>query len=988
MLLAAVFLLAAVLAPSNLRAVTLTTLSAFSGANGAQPIAGLVLATNGNFYGTTLKGGASNSGTVFVLSASGTVSNLVSFDGVNAAQPAGMLTLGNDGNLYGTASAGGASNNGVVFLVTPAGALTNLASFAGVNGSAPYGGLIQASDGNFYGTTSQGGDFNLGTVFMVTPGGSLRTLVSFNRANGAQPFGGLVARGTNTTFYGTTSAGGQFNCGTVFMLRISTNAVNTNGPSTNIVFTNLHAFTGAGDGAGPQAGLCFGPDGNLYGTTAGGGTNGYGTIFFLTTGGALTNLASFSRTNGATPSSPLTLAADGNLYGTTAAGGAHGAGTVFSVNTNGTMASVYSFAGGSGGGNPLYAGVVQGTNGNFYGTLSAGGPGENGTVFQLSGFVPEIVSQPADQTVSSGATVTLAVTATGSAPLHFQWQFNSNSLANAGRFSGVNSPILTISNIAAANAGSYRVIVRNTAGSATNSGTLLTVVNALGTNHPTVAITSPHQGASLNTTLVTLRGTAKGTVPVSRVYFQVNNGAWQLASSSSGWATWTASLTLPQGSNVVAAYAVNAVGIFSQTNYVSFTCGLSGVPVTIQISGAGTVSPNYNLVWLQPGADYKMTAKPGAGNLFSNWTEIAGSTPFFSTNAPSLTFTAQSNLVIQASFVANPFLNVSGAYTGLFYDTNEIVPESTGFVTFSLTSQGKFSGSLRTGAARYQVSGQFDLNGNSQTIVKRHAATPLVVGLQLDLTDGGDQITGTVSNGVWQAVLAADRAVFNGRTTNAPQAGQYTIVVPGGNDSAALPGGDGYGTIRVDKTGLAHLTGALADGTKISQASTLSKNGQWPLYVPLYSGQGMFVSWLAISNAPAGAVSGTLHWIKPSLASAKFYAAGFTNEPAALGSLYVPPAGQSNVLAFDLGTLALTDGNLAQTTTNRIAIGAKNKVLNLSGPNLTLTFTPSSGLFRGKVTAAPPKTMSFNGVVLQSQQVGRGYFLGTSQSGQVLIQSE
>ncbi len=370
---------------------SLTTLVSlqYGATNGFNPSGALVQGGDGNFYGTTQSEDFAGYGTVFKMTPSGALTTLASFqydftNGYypNGSHPQDALVQGGDGNFYGTTQTGGLGNNGTVFKMTPSGTLTTLVSFGFTNGSFPQGGLVQGNDGNFYGTTQYGGLTNdpynsYGTIFKITPSGTLTTLVLFNSTNGANPNGGLV-QGGDGNFYGTTQNGGgvdppQIPGGTVFKMT----------PSGTLTTLISFAYT---NGENPNCGLVQGNDGNFYGTTQNGGTNGWGTVFKMTPTGALTTLASFKsydKINGYNPAAALVLGNDGNFYGTTQNGGPGGRGTIFKMSAEGTFTSLVSLPGDQGY-NPT-GGLVQGPDGDFYGTtLQGGAKGDYGTIFKIS----------------------------------------------------------------------------------------------------------------------------------------------------------------------------------------------------------------------------------------------------------------------------------------------------------------------------------------------------------------------------------------------------------------------------------------------------------------------------------------------------------------------------------------------------------------------------------------------------------------------------
>jgi uncharacterized repeat protein (TIGR03803 family) len=355
----------------------LTTMASLMPLNGIHPQAGLTPGPDGNFYGTTRDGGTNNFGTIFRLTAEGVLTSLFAFGGTNGSAPQAGLTLGQDGNFYGTTTLGGSSFLGTIFRFSTNGTLTTLVSFNGTNGANPQCQLVMDAAGNFYGTApKQGpGGFNgSGTVFRVTTDGVLSTLIAFNNTNGAFADDGLTV-GADGNFYGTTANGGSHSAGTVFRITPA-------GALTTLVsFNNTN-------GAFPLGGLVLGPDGNLYGTTGFGGTNlnlAFGTLFRVTTNGALTTLFSFHFTDGSEPAAKMIFGRDGNLYGTTTFGGVEsngtGLGTVFRLTTNGLFTPLLLFQGTNGSG--PQAPLALGLDGNLYGTTANGGTGGGGTIFRI-----------------------------------------------------------------------------------------------------------------------------------------------------------------------------------------------------------------------------------------------------------------------------------------------------------------------------------------------------------------------------------------------------------------------------------------------------------------------------------------------------------------------------------------------------------------------------------------------------------------------------
>ncbi len=382
--------------------------------DGVGPQAGLIQGLDGNFYGTTLSGGANNAeaGTVFKLTPSGMLTSLYTFCSkigcTDGASPEAGVIQDSGGNLYGTTAGAGANGSGTVFELTPSGTLTTLYAFCSqtdcTDGQAPSGGVVRDSEGNLYGTTHQGGANFAGTVFQLAPSGTLTTLHTFDTADGIAPANLIM--GLDGNLYGVATSGGAKGEGTVFKVT----------PSGTL--TTLYTFCSVIDpetffcldGLTP-VGLSQGSDGNFYGATNGGGTNVGGTVFKLTPSGTLTTLYSFCSVancaDGENPQAGVILGSDLNLYGTTFGGGANNEGTVFQLTPSGTLNS-YSFCSVANcvdGENPE-AGLLQAKDGTFYGTTTNGGAHALGAVFRFGG------SPVATPTATASATPTATATST------------------------------------------------------------------------------------------------------------------------------------------------------------------------------------------------------------------------------------------------------------------------------------------------------------------------------------------------------------------------------------------------------------------------------------------------------------------------------------------------------------------------------------------------------------------------------------------------
>jgi len=335
------------------------------------------------------------------------------------------------------------------------------------------------------------------------------------------------------------------------------------------------------------------------------------------------------------------------------------------------------------------------------------------------------------------------------------------------------------------------------------------------------------------------------------------------------------------------------------------------------------------------------------------------------------------------------FIPINGNYNGLFFETNGFWEQSSGIISINTTSRGRYSARLQIGNARYGFSGQFNKDGQVERQILRYYERPLTVQFQVDPEDA-DLISGSVSDGNWTAELFADRAVFDGRTSISPDAGQYTMALLGDFTSTNTPGGASVGTINIDKAGWIRFSASMADGTRFTQSTRVSKGGFWPMYAALYRGGGSLYGWLAFNGTDGEDLSGDVTWIKPQHWRNWYYPNGFAIVQSTTGSRYTRPPRGAKVLDISDATIEFNGGNLGNSgITNRVHLDSFNRVRNASANGLRLNISTANGFFSGSVM--DPITwdwLGFRGVVLQRQNVAAGYFLDWDKTGEAWLQAE
>jgi hypothetical protein len=354
---------------------------------------------------------------------------------------------------------------------------------------------------------------------------------------------------------------------------------------------------------------------------------------------------------------------------------------------------------------------------------------------------------------------------------------------------------------------------------------------------------------------------------------------------------------------------------------------------------------------------------------------------------------------VTVTLVTNPFTNLAGAYRGLFTESPAQF-ESSGLLTLDLTARGGFSARILNAGGSYSFSGGLSGVGWWSNMISRGAATaPLTVLLDMNVTNGTEQILGTVSAGTnWSANLEADRATYSQANPFTNQ-GKYTLIFGGAGNGAQSPGGDGYGTVNVSAAGMVSLRGVLSDNTSVAPgAVSVSQYGWWPLYIPLYGRFGSLVGWIDFTNNGASIIDLTntnvcsfacsnAMWFRTNT-DGKLYPGGFTNSLTIVGSAFSP---ENNATLLDLANLEVTlsGGYLATNVlSNSVSPSANNKfTVNGEGiPGLTLSLNPATGVIRGGFTdPAATEPARIKGVVFQEQTNAGGFFLGGANSGSFLL---
>lgn len=498
---------------------------------------------------------------------------------------------------------------------------------------------------------------------------------------------------------------------------------------------------------------------------------------------------------------------------------------------------------------------------------------------------------------------------------------------------------------------------------------------------PTITISSPLPGAVLTNLSIVVSGAASNNVAIATIWVDLTGPkGWSTGMmQADGTNSWEITIPdVPTGRITAQAFAMDASGNEGQSGAVTFNNAPTAA-VTLSVAGQGSVSPAFSLAYFPVGHRLALSANPAAGWLFDSWQG-----DIFRRSA-SLSVSIESNTVLEAVFVPNPYPSLAGSYNGLFLPAggdsdNDPVLAASGSFSANLSRQGAYTAALQLQGHKFALTGRFDSHGAASNYIAR-ASNPISLQMSVDLS-GSNGMTGQLDTPNWHSSLSAYRNVFS-KTFPAPQAGRYTVHFLPPRQDAFFPSGDGFGAATVSASGIVQFTGTLGDTTVVSQSASLSANGHWPFYASLYGGGGEIIGWLAFTNQPDADLVGQWSWVKTSQISSSFYPAGFYFNGEAEGSAYRETSGSP---LLNLTAASISFSNSSVIFTNLITYNPNNTISSAPSDHLSLAISAANGLFHGSISAAGSRAkLSLSGAILQKQNAGYGLFPAKPRTGRVIL---
>lgn len=942
---------------------------------GNSPFEGFIEQEDGTFLGATKLGGSDDKGVIFKVSSAGVITKLVDFTGTNGSGPVGGIVRGSDGNYYGATELGGGLPNstGTIFKITPAGVFSTVAGFEFANGQGPQGSLVEIN-GTFYGMTRFGGANQEGTVFKITPGDAVPTIIKLadlGAETGLRPLAGLTL-GDDGNLYGTTSLGGATKSGTIIKV------------TPEEIVTKI-ADLGAPSGQNLAGGVVSGPSGLLYGASTFGGSSGGGTLFQLTTGGAFTELADFEdEITGAGPASRIIAGSDHNLYGVTSSKG-----RLFTATPAGMFSATVPFPG-----EVIFSsGIIEGSDGAFYGAWKEGYSSDPGRIFRytigsgletLYEFRGDTGNGPAGPLVEGpdgalyGTTLlggafnkgtVFRITKSGNFKTLASFSGNNGAqpagplvLARDGNFYGVTrqegpnstgtifrvSPTGKLSKVAAFNGfnGAYPV-----GGLVAGPGGNLYGVAYAGGGPGKFGTVFKVSLSGKITVLQTFDGNTNGAYPTStlsigpdgNIYGTTFSTVFRLLTLNHSPVANNDSFELP---------VIQKKVIDNDTDpdkdplaIVSVTDGAHG---TVDFTDDGTVT-------YTPGPDFDSETVQTDTFTYTVSDRLGG------TSTASVTVSVPSSL----------FRAGAGAYGGVL----ALNGSAQGYWAIAMTGVGAFTGAIQVDGAKTPIKGIFGSDGSfSQTILRKEPLSPLIVNLQLNVIS--NTISGTVSNGVdtYSVELIRNLPIYSSARPN-PHAGRYTVLLSPTQAGDLLPGGTGFAKMTVSPKGAVAIAGKLGDGAPFAAGSFITNEGEVPFYAQAYlKKKGYAAGLLSFEDLPASDVRGSLTWKKPEQVSDARYPAGFTTIAILSGARYAKASPVLPVIPSVTPNASLNQGG---SPFAQLGIAANNvvRVIDELLATTKVKIDATTGVFTGSISGGGTR-YTFGGVVYQKgEQRGEGIYV-------------
>lgn len=958
----------------------LSIIAEFGQDTGKYPGGGLTAGPDGAYYGTTTYSGQFGGGSFFKVRPTGGLTVFAHFGGADLGSgPAGPLILAADGNFYGTTRNGGVNSYGTVFRATPEGVVTTIAKFHPTNGTIPIGGLIAAPGGGtiLHGTALYGGLSGGGTIFSID---IAATEPAFTvEANFTASEHGMAPRCTLTydaqnRLVGVTQFGGASSAGTLFRAGDSLEA--------------LHHF-GDPDGSN-LLGLTLGPDGELYGTSYGGGAGDRGTMFRISTTGTFTKLADFGlNTTPPNPSSALIAGDGGTFFGVAYRGGLDPdegydiAGILFQATTSGEITTLASFVSSGEETRPL--GLMRASDGNLYINAYPGGAdAKDGAIFRyapgsglnrLYNFSGTAASEPLAPLVEGADGKLYGTTASGDSDRGSFFRISTD---------GAFTSLARFSNGSAGGIGgrSQAPLLQRPDGSfygtsmyggkfgigsifkATANGTLSTFATFDG-----------YSGAFLSTGLIQGPGGALfGTAP----YGGTRNGGTIFRVSTSGKVTVLADLNDQTGSRPEGTLMLGSDGnLWGTTRTTIFRIAINNRP---PIATDDTlVLPVYNAKVTANDSDpdgdaltITSTSTPAHGTVRINpdntITYIPGET-FPGTDTFTYTVSDGMNGIATATVTVTAPENLKKASAGTYSGVLTLDGVPLGFASVQANGKGSLSASLTVGRQKFTFKAPIPADGTIHlTIPQKKLIPEIAVNLRLD--PATNSLTGTVKMGdqVFTVELSRTFPIFTKKAPN-PHAGSYTVLLrlPPASANSGLPEGTGYAVASVTAAGQVKLVGKLPDGTAFSFGSLLSHEGEFPFYAAPYKKKDGYVGGkVAFAEEAVSDFAGGLLWQLPQREDTPS-PSGPQTLLALTGARFTPPAPRTTVAPFVAEQPSLLIFENSELSTS-VTISERNKVTIPVPPaeKMKLKITSATGLFTGSFLAPGTRAKtSFGGVIYQ-----------------------